>query len=140
MGDETATPEAGLTELFNGSAQPLVLQWGEGVVMPGESFKTDKPEGYAPDQPGSPWTTDAEAARAVLRLQQSQTTNPSDSSQDGHSEAAGGLSGPQDAPPLIAPNPGVSLVGDEVVDGQGNVVGHIVPEQSADQAATTQPQ
>lgn len=38
---------------FNGGTQPLVVEWGEGVIMPGEYV----------DHPGplfSPWTVDEE--------------------------------------------------------------------------------
>lgn len=147
MGDESAAPERALTELFNGGSQPLVIEWGKGTIGPGESFKTDNPEGYAPDRPGSPWTTDAEAASALLRLRQERTTNPPDSSQDGQSA-------PQDARgvPIThmlagaeVASPAVNLVGDELVDGQGRVIGHIVPEPATtaatDQAAdAAQPQ
>lgn len=62
--------KAKLSKLFNRSTQPLVpddVGWGGGVVMPGEFFKTASPEGYAPDQSGSPWTVDQEAEAALAR-------------------------------------------------------------------------
>src|ERR1017187_8482950 len=88
-----------MTRLFNGSTQPRVITWGEGVVMPGESFETDNPEGYAPNREGSPWTTDPEAARALLSAQEA---GAGDTSEVG----ADGLSGAQDAPqPTPQPPP-----------------------------------
>lgn len=83
------------TRLFNRTTQARVLVWGAGVIMPGESFLTDRPESYAPDEPGSPWTVDEEAGRAVaaiLRTPQVAPTSPPPSGSDGHSEPAGGLS------------------------------------------------
>lgn len=41
--------------------------------MPGEFFKTKNPDGYCPDQPGSPWTVDDEAAEELDRLNKAQT-------------------------------------------------------------------
>lgn len=154
MGDESAAPEQRvLVELFNGSSQALVpaeaIGWGGGVIMPGESFKTYNPEGYAADQPGSPWCTDLEATRALLRPVDPDATNPSDSSQDGPSVAP---VSPQGQDQALAPadaagvpvthmlagaerSPEVNLVGDELVDAQGHVIGHIVPDP-APEAAT----
>lgn len=159
MGDESAAPEQRvLVELFNGSSQPLVptgaVGWGGGVIMPGESFKTDSPEAYAADQPGSPWSTDLEATRALLSPVDPDVTIPPDSSQDGPS---GAPVSPQGQDRALAPtddrgvpvshmlagaettpaSPAVNLVGDELVDGQGHVIGHIVPEPSPE-AATNQ--
>lgn len=91
MADEVDPATPGRTRLFNGSTQPRVVTWGEGVVMPGESFETDSPEGYAPDTPGSPWTTDAEASSALLSAADASAGDTSESGADSHSEA-------QDAP------------------------------------------
>jgi len=161
MGDESAAPEQRvLVELFNGSSQPLVptgaVGWGGGVIMPGESFKTDNPEAYAADQPGSPWSTDLEATRALLSPVDPDSTIPPDSSQDGPSVAPSGLTGQDQAlaptdgrgvpvthmlagaetsPASPAANlVGANLVGDELVDAEGHVLGRIVPEPSPETA------
>ena len=90
MGDETPASEPELTRsrvrLFNGSTQPRVVAWGEGVIMPGESFETDNPEGYQPDTPGSPWTVDAEASSALLSAQDEGAGDTSQIAADGHTD------------------------------------------------------
>ena len=52
-----------MARYFNGGTVPLVLQWGEGVIMPGEYVDTD-------DLLGPPWTIDDEADKAVTGLRE----------------------------------------------------------------------
>lgn len=114
-----------MTRLYNGGTQPLVPcedGWGEGVVMPGESIETDRPETY-----GTPWTEDAEATaslQALLAAQQASSPNPSDTPSDGVSEAQDGSQAPSHPPPGDGPQLHTLDNGD-VVDPAGNVVGHI---------------
>lgn len=54
---------------FNGGTQPLVLQWGEGVIMPGECVDTD-------DELGPPWTIDNEADAAWTALKDDEQEEP----------------------------------------------------------------
>ena len=63
-----------MARIFNSGTWPLVVQWGEGVVMPGESIEVDNPESY-----GHPWVQDPEAEQALKkRTQQKQDDPPAD--------------------------------------------------------------
>jgi hypothetical protein len=130
--------------LFNRTTQPQIpvadIAWGAGVVMPGESFLTAEPEGYAPNQPGSAWVTDEEAS-AVLSAREAQASVTPDS-------PAEGATGPQDAaqPYTTETSPTHMLAGAEVVhvepDGNvvndaGEIVGH-VEQTPPNQAANPQ--
>ncbi len=125
--------EAPQTRLFNRTTQPRVLDWGSGVVMPGESFKTDHPESFAPDTPGSAWTVDSEAAAALVRSNSPIPTSPPASPADG-------LSGVQDAPQVAntaPPGPVPETVevepNGEIRNDQGVVIGYV---NQAAEAAT----
>lgn len=110
-----------MARLFNGGTQPLVVEWGAGVVMPGEWIETDHPETYAP-----PWVQDPEASAAVSAREaaggdETPNTTPSPDS------PPEGLSGAENAPePLAGEGPELhTLDNGDVVNQAGQVVGHI---------------
>lgn len=98
-----------LTRLFNGGTQPLIpaeLGWGNGVIMPGESFETEHPETYGP-----PWVQDPEAVAAVQKAQEELSS----------AETADGHTGPRDGPEETLH----TLSNGDVVNETGQVVGHL---------------
>ena len=113
-----------MTLYFNGGTQPLVPcvgGWGEGVVLPGQSFETAAVL-------GPPWTEDAEAAAALVSVPDPGTGVSSDSASDGHSE-------PQDAPGTPELH---TLDNGDVVNEAGQVIGHEEVTPPADSAAANQ--
>lgn len=103
-----------MTRYFNGGTQPLVLRWGEGVIMPGEHVDTD-------DVLGPPFTVDEEASRALDAVQSAQAEAMSAISADA-------VSGPQDAPQSTSAGDGPVLheqPNGDVVNQAGEIVGHI---------------
>lgn len=125
--------DASQTRLFNRTTQPRVLEWGSGVVMPGESFLTDHPETFAPDTPNSAWTVDAEAASQLPPSPG--VTSPPASPPDGLSEPAGGLTGANPGAPGTAETVMVEPNG-EIRNEAGAVVGYV--NTAAEAAANPQ--
>lgn len=64
-----------MARYFNGGPVPLVLQWGEGVIMPGEYVDVDA-------ELGSPWTIDDEADAEVTALHEDDDVLQNDDTHD----------------------------------------------------------